>query len=470
MKELLRAFAAAHPERAWLRGAGWDQSLFPGGLPTKALIDAVVPDRPVSLAAGDGGHTLLVNSLALERAGIDRDTPAPPRGEIVRDADGEPTGVLREAATDLIAPHLPPRTDDELDAGLRRGLAELARVGVTSFQEARAGDRIAASYGRLDARGELTARVRLALHVPAEEITEDDTRLLFLLTDAREELGSPHLCAGSVKLFLDGVIEGRTAALLEPYVGAGAASGRGPTYVDPELLASFVTTLDAAGFQVHMHAIGDRAVRDGLDAVAAARTANGPRDARHHLAHVQLVDPADLPRFAELGVAANIQALWAYADGYITELTEPVLGPQRSRWLYPFASLRDAGAVLVGGSDWPVTSADPLEAIQVALTRRPPEAPDAPAWLPEQRLALGTAIAMYTRDGAWLDFHEDRAGSITEGKLADFVLLERDLFAIPPEEIGAVRVLWTVFEGRELHRAADMGPPARAGSAGRRSE
>lgn len=449
--------ARSHPAEEWIVGTGWDQSLFPGGQPPAGFLDGLELDRPVLLYAGDGGHSAWADRRALAIAGIGPETPDPPDGWIVRDpASGEPTGLLRESAVALVAQHLPAPGIEESEAGLERALAELARVGVVTYLEASAGPRAALVYRLFEEEGRLSARVRLALSLPHGLDPGEEAERLEWIRATRAELDGPLLAAPAVKLFLDGVIEGRTAALLEPYLDAqgepDAELGAGPAIYEQGELDRLVGLLDAEGFQIHMHAIGDRAVRMGLDAVARARQANGEQGPLHHLAHVQLVDPADLPRFRALGVGAVVQGLWAEPDGYITELTEPVLGPPRSRWIYPIRSLCVSGALVAGGSDWPVTSPAPLLAIQVALTRKSPGAPESPAWIPQERAELSAMLAAYTLDAARLLGMDREIGSIEPEKLADFVLLERDIFAIPQEEIGAVRVLWTVRGGEELHR------------------
>jgi predicted amidohydrolase YtcJ len=268
------------------------------------------------------------------------------------------------------------------------------------------------------------------------------------LTRLRERFGGGRLRVTAAKIFVDGVIEARTAALLAPYAGTADS---GAATVAPARLDSLVVALDRAGFQVHAHAIGDRAVRMALDAFAAARAANGPRDARHTIAHLQLVDPADAPRFRLLGASANIQALWAWRDPYIRDLTEPVLDSARAARLYPFGTLARAGAAIVAGSDWPVTTMDPLPAMQVAVTRADPDAPPAPPWLPDELLTPARILAAYTIDGARLAFRERETGSIAPGKLADLVVLDRDPFAAPPHEIARARVRYTFVEGREVY-------------------
>jgi predicted amidohydrolase YtcJ len=219
-------------------------------------------------------------------------------------------------------------------------------------------------------------------------------------------------------------------------------------------LARFVTRLDREGFQVHIHAIGDRAIRVSLDADAGAEKANGRRDARHHIAHLELIEPEDIPRFRELAVIANFQPLWAFADPYIKDLTLGPLGPERSRWLYPIESVVKTGAMIAAGSDWPVTSLNPIEAIQVAVTRRGPTEPEGPAWIPEEKAGLATMLAAYTINGAYLNREEKETGSIETGKAADLIVLDRDLFKIPPEKIHETKVVLTLLEGKEVFRAS----------------
>lgn len=246
------------------------------------------------------------------------------------------------------------------------------------------------------------------------------------------------------------MIEAKTAALLAPYVGGNDA---GAPVFRPGQLDSLVTALDAAGIRIHIHAIGDRAIRMALDAIEQARRINGVKDNRPILAHIQLFDPADIPRFKALGVVASFQPLWAFADAYITDLTEPVLGPARSRWLYPIGSMVKSGAVVAAGSDWTVSSMNPLEAIQVAVTRRAPEdsMPGAP-WIPEEVVDVATMLRAYTANGAWAAGDEAETGTIEVGKAADLIVLDRDLTAIPPHRISRARVLLTVFDGRVVYR------------------
>ncbi|MGB8960280.1 MAG: amidohydrolase [Candidatus Aminicenantales bacterium] len=442
----VRAFAAAHPDAAWITGGGWDLPLFPQANPRKEALDAVVPGRPVVLDSADG-HSAWVNSRALALAGITRDTPDPVGGRIERDPKtGAPTGTLRESAADLVQRLVPETSPADTIKGLRAGLALANRFGIASIIEASADPRNLDAYAALDKSGRLTVRVLASLFVDTDRGLAEVPRLARL----RRQYAGSRLKATAAKIFADGVMEPHTAALLEPYTDR--PGDRGTPLLEPEAFDALAQALDLSGFQIHVHAIGDRAVRMALDAFEAAGRANGFRDLRHHIAHLELIDPADIPRFARLGAAANFQALWAYADTYITELTLPILGPLRSRWLYPIGSVARTGARIVGGSDWSVSSMNPLLAIQVALTRRGPDDPPGEAWIPEERVDLATMLRAYTVNGAWLSHEERTRGSLEAGKAADLIVLDRDLFRIPPSEIGRAKVLLTLLDGREVFR------------------
>lgn len=456
----LRDCVARLGDRPWLVGGGWDLTLFPGGLADRRDLDAILPDRPALLASADG-HSSWVNSKALELAGVTAATPDPEGGRIERDAAGAPIGTLRESAADLVDRLLPETTAAERLAGLRLAVARAHGFGIVALTEASAGAETTATYDTLDRAGELGLRVVVSQHLGPEEGVGGIPALV------RERAAShaPHVRATAVKLFADGVIEGGTAALLEPYIGG--RSGLGIPNWSANALESVIVALDRERFQIHVHAIGDRAIRDTLDGLAAARAANGVRDARPLLAHIQLFAPSDIPRFRELGVIADFQPLWAYADAYIRDLTEPFLGPERSRWLYPIASVARTGAVLAAGSDWSVSSMNPLEAIEVAITRCDPELTtcDEP-WIPEERVDLATMLAAYTIGGAYAGFEERESGSLEAGKLADLVVLDRNLFTTPAGEISETTVLLTLFEGRTVHGSLDSMKAKAAGKGG----
>jgi len=448
----IRAYAQAHPELAWIKGNGWQLPVFPDANPGKAMLDRAVPDRPAFFYSADG-HSAWVNSRALALAGVTRDTRDPPNGRIERDPrTGEPSGTLRESAIGLVADLLPPYTREARIGAVRRGLAEANRFGVTSITDADVSEEYAAAYAEVERQGELTARVLMALRASEEGAVAEDVARLAAMRE-RYQSGR-RLTAGAVKFYADGVIEARTAALLAPYLDRGRDAG--PLVYQPGDLAARVAAVDQAGFQVHIHAIGDRAIRVALDAIALAREENGPRDRRPVLAHIQLFDPADLPRFRELGVIASFQPFWAQADEYITRLTIPALGPARSRWLYPIGSMLASGAVVAAGSDWTVSTLNPLDAIQVALTRRGIEAPAGPAWIPEERAGLADMLRAYTTGGAYAARMERETGSLAPGKLADVIVLDRNLFTTPVAEIHTVRVLLTLLDGTVVWRDSTL--------------
>ena len=447
----VRRYAAANPDKKWIRGGGWPLTLEDGN-PRKELLDQVLADRPVILDAFDG-HSTWANSKALEICGITKDTPDPPRGRIERDPKtGEPTGTLRESASRLVINKIPPYTHEENVRGLRRGLEMANRLGITSIQEASVAEHHLEAYAELDRAGELTVRTVTAMKIDPAKFSAQ----LPQFAAWREKYRSKRLRTTSVKIFLDGVIESRTAAVIEPYLGE--ARDRGWLNLELETLKPLAAELDRMGFQIHIHAIGDQAIQSALDALEFARQCNGVRDARHHIAHLELFDPPDLARFQRLGVIANFQPLWASADLYIVKMTEPILGPARSRWLYPIKSVADTGAVIACGSDWSVTSMDPLEAIQIAVTRRGLEAGPGPAWIPEEVVDLPLMIAAYTINGAYVNFEEQETGSIEVGKSADLIVLDRNLFELPRHEIQTAKVLLTMLEGQVIYSSLATAP------------
>ncbi len=451
----IRAYAQAHPDLAWLRGDGWQLPLFPGANPTKAILDRIAPDRPALFYAADG-HSVWVNSRALELAGITRATPDPKNGRIERDPrNGEPSGTLRESAIDLVASKLPPYSAEERIGAVRRALAEANRFGITAITDADAGPEYLEAYAAVDRRGELTARVTAAIHSESDTpVVQETARLVALRKEYR---AGNRLAVNTVKLYADGVIEARTAALLAPYLDR--PGDRGPLNYEPDELTARVIAFDRQGFQIHVHAIGDRAIRVTLDALARAREVNGTRDARPIIAHLELFDPVDIPRFRELGVVASFQPYWALPDEYITRLTIPALGPARSRWIYPISSLMASGAVVVGGSDWTVSTLNPLEAIQVAITRQVPETPKGPVLIPEERVDLPRMLAAYTINAAYATRLERETGSLEPGKAADIIVLDRNLFSVPATEIGQTRVLLTLLDGEAVWRDTTIFKP-----------
>jgi hypothetical protein len=463
-RDLIRAYADDHPDEPWIKGGGWYMGAFPGGTPTKETLDAIVADRPALLPNRDG-HGAWVNSRALELAGITRDTPDPADGRIERNQDGEPSGTLHEGAIELVRAIAPPDTKEDYAKGLRVAQSYLHSLGITAWQDAIVSldasyDDTFEVYVEAATRGELTARVVGALwwdrHRGIEQIEA--------LVDARERGRVGRFAPTSVKIMQDGVLENFTAATLTPYLdGDGRESdNRGMSFVEPELLNEAVARLDALGFQVHFHALGDRAVREALDAVEAALRTNGPSDNRHHLAHLQIVHPDDIPRFRRLGAVANGQPLWATHETQMDDLTIPFIGPERGSWQYPFRSLAAAGATLAFGSDWSVSSPNPLWEMFIAVERRAPagrrELGDnvEEVFLPEERIDLPTAIAAFTIGSAYVNHLDDVTGSIEVGKEADLVVLDRDVFAGPSEEFLDASVELTLVAGERVHAAGSL--------------
>jgi predicted amidohydrolase YtcJ len=449
----VKAYAHDHPDREWILGGGWSMDVFPGGTPTKDLLDTVVPDRLVFLPNRDG-HSTWVNGRALEAAGITATTPDPADGRIERDASGEPSGTLHEGAADLVGRLAPQPTPDEVYEGLLEGQRYLHSLGITAWQDAIVStdfwmDNYSA-YLRAADNGDLTARVVGSLWWNRERGEDQIDELI----DLRDRGRSGRFSATTVKIMQDGVCETFTAAVLEPYLdGHGHVTDeRGISFVEPEALKAYVTALDRLGFQVHFHALAERAVREALDAIEAALWANGPTDHRHHLAHIQVVHPDDVPRFRTLRAVANAQPLWAAHEGQMDELTIPFLGEPRWRWQYPFGSLVRAGANLAMGSDWSVSSPDPLEEIHVAVNRMMPPTylygnGNDEVFLPDERLDLATSIAAFTMGSAYVNHLDELTGSIEVGKYADLAVVDRDLFAHPVEDIANARVDATFVEG-----------------------
>jgi predicted amidohydrolase YtcJ len=454
-QEAIKSYADSYPEREWILGGGWSMDVFPAGSPTKELLDAVVPDRYVFLPSRDG-HSAWVNSKTLDLAGVTKDTADPLDGRIERGAAGEPSGTLHEGADDLVDRFVPRTSSDEVYAGLLKGQGYLHSLGITAWQDAIVDPRVGnfEAYLAAAGRGALTARVIGALwwdrHRGAEQIEE--------LVDLRERAAVGRFRATSVKILQDGIVENFTAATLTPYLDRNGAEteNAGISMVEPEALNGYVTELDARGFQVHFHALADRAVREGLDAIDAARAVNGPNDHRHHLAHLQIIHPDDVHRFRELGAVANIQALWAAHEGQMDELTIPFLGQERAGWQYPFASLARAGTVLAMGSDWSVSTPDPFDQIHVAVNRVMP--PDylygdgnREVFLPDERIDLPTAMAAFTMGSAYVNHLDLETGSIEIGKYADLTVIDRNIFENPVKEIGDARVDLTYVQGERVY-------------------
>jgi len=461
MRKRVRDYAAAHPDRPWLEGLGWVYDTFaPSGLPTKKLLDDILPDRPVALASYDT-HSLWVNSRALELARITRDTPDPKEGGvvvgiIVRDpATGEATGVFKEdPAMNLVRRAIPPLGPEENLRALRAGLREANRHGLTSaFNPGIATPAVTAGsleefeyYDRLRRQGDLTLRMSVAL-LMEPELSE---KTLATYEEGRRRFHDEWIRGGVIKAYMDGVIESHTAAMLEPY--ADDPTKIGSLKFTPEHFRKNVLELDRRRFQVMTHAIGDRAIRTALDAYQAAEEANGRRDRRFRIEHIENVSPSDIPRFGKLQVIASMEPFHCYPEANLLNIWARNVGPLRLPYSWAWHDILGSGAKLAFGSDWAVVSLDPFIGVQNAVTRQDWEGHPEGGWVPNQRVTLDQALAAYTRDGAYAEFEENRKGTVEPGKLADVIVLSQDLFLISPLEIHKTKVLLTVVGGRIVYR------------------
>lgn len=448
----VKRFAEEHPELEWIFGASYDGSLAPEGLFDARWLDEAVPDRPVLLRAWDY-HTVWVNSAALAAAGITRDTPDPELGEITHRADGEPLGILREwGAVDLIMDVAPTRPQEErLRALEAAGEYYLAR-GVTWVQDAWVEPGDVDTYLEAAAADRLPLRFNLAQYADPRKFAAQLPR--FVADRQRVQAAKhPRLTANTIKFFADGVVENETGALLEPY--CSALHKHGMSVWPGDMLKNAVVAADAEGFQIHVHAIGDAAVRQALDAFEAAIAANGPRDRRPVIAHAQLIDEADLGRFAQLGVIPCMQPLWAQQDALMTVLTVPRLGEERSDRQYQLNSLQGSGAALSFGSDWPVSSGDPRDGLAIAMSRTTPDGLPAGGWTPQEIVAPELALAAYTSGvahQAFADSLDAPWGEISEGHAADLIVLARDPREQAPHDLPTNPILATYLGSAVVHR------------------
>ncbi len=453
IQQRVAEFARQHPDEPWITGAGWEYSYLPGKrLPTRADLDAVIPDRPVYLRSYDG-HTSWVNSRALELAGITRETKFDGFGEIVRDPQtGEPTGVLKEGAQRLVSRLIPePSREKKLEA-LRQGMKLAASLGITSIQNASGSIEELELYEELLRRGELTVRTSMAFSVGAQLSPENFDRLVAL----KQRYGAnPMLRASAVKIVLDGVIETHTAAMLEPY--ADKPTEKGNSVFTAEVYNEMVERFDRAGFQIYTHAIGDRAVRMALDAYERAQQINKRPNARFRIEHIETISPTDIPRFARLGVLASMEPI--HADPGTNEVWVAAVGPVRERYAFAWAELLRGGARLVFGSDWPACiSLNPIRGLHSAVNQRTIDGQPPDGWVPQQRLSIAQALRAYTYWGAYASFEEGIKGRLAPGMLADVIVFSQDLFSIDPMKIHQTHVVLTVFDGKVIYRDRERFP------------
>jgi predicted amidohydrolase YtcJ len=447
VQQHIKSFASENAKSPWVLGRGWFYGTFPGGLPTRAQLDAVVPDRPAYITCYDG-HSGWANSKALALAGITRETKDPENGVIVRDpATGEATGALKEAATDLVESKIP-KPDAEARYGLLlRALSLLNSQGITSVQDAGSSDPAenAPLYARARQYGRLSVRLSIATLMKEGDVERPIAQAQRLRTESADHV----LRYGTIKGFVDGVIEAKTAAVLDPYPDGG----RGLPNWQPDALKAAVVAADKAGLQVYLHAIGDRGVRMALDAHEAAAKANGPRDRRGRIEHIETISAADYPRFAALGVIASMQPLHADPNQNLLEVWAKNAGPDRASRGFSWANLERAGARLAFGSDWPVVTSDVRRGLYCAVTRKTREGTPAGGWHPEMAVSLDSALRHYTIDAAYASFEEGVKGSLAPGKLADLVVLADDIFKTPPETILKTKIVLTMLGGKVVYKA-----------------
>jgi predicted amidohydrolase YtcJ len=436
----IRSFAANVPRGRWITGGDWDHERWPDAkLPAKDLIDSFTAETPVFVNRLDG-HMALANSLALRLAGVTRQTLDPPGGVIVRDKNGEPTGVLKDAAMSFVWRVKPPESFDEKLAAARAASNHAAKLGVTSVQDMSAGADVGVYQALLD-RGELNTRIYAVAPLPAWERLAQ--------TGVRAHFGSEMLRVGGLKGFSDGSLGSTTALFYEPYRDEPNTSGIATDEMYPEgVMLERVREADRVGLQIMIHAIGDRANDLILSIYEQVERENGPRDRRFRIEHSQHLRPQDIPRFARDRVIASMQPYHAIDDG---RWAEKRIGKERAKTTYAFRSLLDAGATLAFGTDWTVAPLDPMLTIYAAVTRRTLDGKNSKGWVPEQKISVEETVRAYTVGSAYAEFQENVKGSITPGKLADLVILSRDLFKIDPKEIEKVRVELTMVDGRVVY-------------------
>src|SRR6266850_2456828 len=448
IQKRVKAYADSHPQDPWIQGMGWTYPTFkPTGLPDKKILDDVIADRPIYLVAFDG-HSSWANSKALAMAGIDRNTPDPPNGKIVRDANGEATGALKESAGDLIDSKIPkPTRSERLDA-LRKGLREANKAGLVRVHSAGQDFEYLDLYNELRKRGELTLRFYVAYFLNPPGLTPAINKQI---EDARRRYDDSWISGGVVKTMLDGVVEAHTAAMLDPYSDDPSQSGK--LFWDSEQYKATVASLDARGLQIFTHAIGDKAVRLALDAYQNAAEENKTKDARSRIEHIETINAQDIERFGKLGVIASMQPLHSYPDEDTLSIWSRNIGPERAARPWVWRSIEQKGGVLAFGSDWPVVTLNPWKGVQTAVTRQTREGEPVGGFVPQQRLSLEETIRAYTLGAALAGRREKTEGSLQPGKLADFIVLDRDLFKIEPSEIGKTEVLLTMVGGKVVYES-----------------
>jgi len=447
IQERIRRFAGDHPQAAWIQGRGWMYAAFPGNMPHKKYLDEVVPDQPAIMTCADG-HTSWVNSKALALAGIDRRTPDPKNGTIVRDESGEPTGALLEAADAPFEKLIPQPTTDEILAAIREGMREAARFGVVRVHGMGGEFEALDLFDRLRREGNLTVRLSAAMWVGPPGLSAEDWKAY---EDARLKFNDEWISVGGIKLMLDGVIDSKTGAMLDPY--EGEVRNKGELFWEPEAYKKSVIGINAKGIQVSTHSIGDAAIRLSLDAYEQGARESGNPDLRDKIEHAEDIAAADIPRFGRLGVIGSFQPLHANPDPAWVGAWIKNVGPEREQRAWAWKSVLDGGGHLAFGSDWPVVTINPWLGLEVAVTRQDNEGRPAGGWLPQQKLSVSDAVYAYTMGGAFAMRREKEEGSIEAGKLADLILLSQNIFEIDPGRISETKVILTMVGGRVIYDA-----------------
>jgi predicted amidohydrolase YtcJ len=448
---IIKVFADAHPQKHWVRGVGFSSSRFSPQQLTKEMLDSVTGGRPALIFANDY-HNGWANSAAFAAAGVRPGSPQPENGSYLRLDDGSPKGWLSEDAIWAMNRFSPAYSDEDYLVAMKHYSKAFNRRGITGILDAMVNRNLLQNYQTAYARGELGLRVcataKIFAHKPLADQVED-------LISLRNTYQGDWVCLHSAKFFLDGVLENGTAALLEARRDTGTNA---ELMFSQEQINEYFTVLDRARFQLHAHTIGDRAIRAAIDGIEYAQQQNGQWDARHQLAHLQVVDPADIPRFKRLGIYGNFQTLWAQPNQDLDPVVNAMLGPDRCEWIYPIGEFIRQGATCVLSSDWGVSTYDPFQIMQCAVTRQSEHGDSRyPVHTPQHRISIDDAVKGYTINAARAAWRDTSTGSLSAGKYADLILLDRDLFNISPWEIGQTQVLLTLLAGQEVHRQAELG-------------
>jgi predicted amidohydrolase YtcJ len=449
----IRKWAEGNPDRPWVLGGGWHHQAFPDSLPARQMLDSIVADRPVQLFSRDG-HMSWVNTKALRLAKVTKQTPDPPNGTIVRDARGEPTGVLKEAAMALVGHLVPQPTSEERASALRAAVEEAHKYGITSVQDVDASLDEFETYAAAHRNGDLKVRVYAALPIGQASHDPSDAELDRLETLLAKYPDDPLFKAGAVELSLDGTVEANSAFLLEPYANR---SSSGEAHYDADDLNRVVRRLDGRGWQVLTDAAGDRAVQWALNAYEHAVRSNPEpkRGRRHRIEHADIVSSTDVPRFGALGVIASTQPFLGSPSEERLGLWSRHLGAERGSTGWPLRSIAGKRGHLAFGSDWPAAPLNPMLGVMTAVTRTTPDGTPEDAWVPEERIALKSALDAYTSGAAWASFDEQRKGTIEAGMLADLVVMSDDIFSAPPSRLSSATVEITIFDGKVVFRRAE---------------